>query len=182
VFLLFGFGLEDAMSDENTLEAVGRAEDVIARLVNERRSLENAQQVLRTYRMVKSEMEPALAELDGVKKSVLEARRDLEAIEGQKASALVRVREEVDRFRSEQMEQIEAEIETKRALLENVKGEYESVKGNLEGLKVSYAGKLDALRKETAVATLALESAKKEHGVLAEAIAKAAGFFAKGRE
>lgn len=165
------------MADENVLEAVGQAEDVIQRLVNERRALENAQQVLRTYRMVKSEMEPALQELNAVKKSVLEARRDLEAVEGQRVNALARVREEVDRFRSVQLEQVNDEIETKKGLLENVKEEYESVRGNLEGLKVAYEGKLETLRKDVAVATLALETAKKEHGALAEAIARAAGFF-----
>jgi DNA repair exonuclease SbcCD ATPase subunit len=167
----------NGMGNKNALEAVGQAEDVIQRLISERRSLENAQQVLRTYRMVKSEMEPALAELDAVKKSVLETRRDLEAVEGQKVNALARVREEVDRFRSVQIEQVNDEIETKKKLLENVKEEYESVKGNLQGLKVSYDSKLEIWRKDIATATLELESLRKEHGVLAEAIAKAAGFF-----
>jgi uncharacterized protein (DUF3084 family) len=165
------------MSDENALEAVGQAEDVIQKLISERRALENAQQVLRTYRMVKSEMEPALAELDAVKKSMLEARRDLDAVEGQRVNALERAREEVDRFRSVQLDQVEKEIETKRGLLENVKEEYESVKGNLESLKVSYESKLEVLRKGVAIATLSLESLKKEHSMLAEAIARAAGFF-----
>lgn len=165
------------MADENALEAVGQAEDIIQRLVNERRSLENAQQVLRTYRMVKSEIAPSLLELKGVKESIASARRDLEAIEGQKASALARAREEVDKFRSVQLEQVQAEIDAKEDLLENVKEEYESVRGNLESLKVSYEGKLEVLRKGVAIATLSLESLKKEHSMLAEAIARAAGFF-----
>jgi DNA repair exonuclease SbcCD ATPase subunit len=165
------------MSDENILEAVGQAEDVISRLVNERRSLENAQQVLRTYRMVKSEMEPALEELRAVKESIVSARRDLEAVEGQRVNALARAREEVDTFRSVQLEQVNDEIETKKRLLENAKEEYESVRGNLESLKVSYESKLEMLRKDVAIATLSLESLRKEHGMLAEAIARAAGFF-----
>jgi chromosome segregation ATPase len=165
------------MADKNALEAVGQAEDVIQRLVNERRSLENAQQVLRTYRMVKSEMEPALEELKGVKASIIAERRELQAIVGQKTDALTRAREEVDKFRAVQLEQVNAEIEKREVLLENVKEEYESVRGNLESLKVAYEDKLEMLRKDVATATLSLESLRKEHGMLAEAIARAAGFF-----
>jgi ABC-type transporter Mla subunit MlaD len=151
-------------------------------LISERRSLENAQQVLRTYRMVKSEMEPALQELRSVKEGTVSARRDLEAIEGQKANALARAREEVDKFRSEQLEQVEKEIAEKREALLILSKEHDALLKLFDEASEGYTKALRENNETLKKVKEELDQARSEHGVLAEAIAKAAGFFSNVQE
>lgn len=164
---------------EVDLNAVGSVEDFIQRLINERKSLESAQQMLRMYRMVCSEMQPALDELAKIKESIADVRKDLAGIEGQRNATLARVREEVDQFRATQLGQVNDEIKQKRDELEAVEValiEMETLKADE---RASFDAKIAAAASDLERLNIELAQARSEHATLAEAINKTAEFFTR---
>ena len=165
------------MAEEVKMDDVGNAEAVLNRLINERKSLEAAQQVLETYRMVKGQLEPAVRQLKELEQRVKDAQKRLEDVEGSIENAQKKVDGELEGYRERIVERVEKEIADLKRGYDELDMEYDKlvVKMEEEGAKheVLVRGRseeLERLDRDLAIA-------KREHGALSEAINSAAAFF-----
>lgn len=162
------------MAERATLEEVGTAEDVLRRLVQERRLLENAASVLETYRVVLSQLEPAQAELAGVERKIGVAKQQFDGVERERVEALRKVEEEVKGYKEHLLGEVNREIEAVRETLGSLQ-ESEREKGReFERLEKHYQEELKRYEGEVEVMKKELERLKKEHGTLVDAIGRAA--------
>jgi DNA repair exonuclease SbcCD ATPase subunit len=162
---------------EVSIEDVGTAESVIQRMINERRVLESAQQVLQTYRMVKAELEPLIEQHKVLTQRVQEVQAELDSVNAQRTAMKDRVEKEVSSYRDKRFIEIESElkgradsyielIEHREKMLEDIDRDIEKWESEIEEQKVLYS-----------TLVRQVEELRKEHGVIVEAVGKAAALF-----
>lgn len=159
------------------MDAVGSAEDVLLKLIQERRALENAQKVLETYRMVRSELQPALDELARVRQSIVDERRELSAVEQQRLAALNRVEQEVAQQRQRMLEELGAEVQKLKVDIALMSDEHLQLTQALEVVRDKQRFELEQYEQELAAVKEEMEVLQSERGTLAEAIGRAAEYF-----
>jgi len=165
------------MAEQVSLEDVGNAEAVLSRLVQERKSLENAGKVLQTYRKVKTELQPALDKLSEVEGKVEEVQQRLSNMQAQEKVALDKVEKNIAAYERKRGEQVEENIRKLEATKAKLEGENEKMRGEMKEEVERYEKDIREASVELERINTLLEKAKSEHGVLAEAVVRAAQMF-----
>lgn len=165
------------MAEQVSLEDVGTAEDLLRRLIQERRVLESAANVLQTYRSVLSQLQPAAEQLTATNTAITEARRQLGSVEEQRRVSVKKVEDEVKEYRERLVGQAQEEIKSVQEELTALKVDERDLNEKLVKLDGRYKGEIERYEGEVKALQEELEGLRKEHGALAEAIGKAADFF-----
>ena len=165
------------MGETINIDDVGNAEQVLVRLIHERKSLESAQQVLMTYRIVSTQLESATAELKRLEREIVLAKEMLTGVEGDVGAMMKRVDEQVAVYKEKQLAKAQEEIDFVNERLEDVKEEYRAFTSTAAEEGERYNVKKGEMNKELGRVMDELIEARREHAVLAEAMGKAASFF-----
>lgn len=165
------------MGEEVKMDDVGNAEAVLVRLINERKALEAAQQVLMTYRMVKGRLEPAVAELKEVENKIEAAKVALDGVEVTKARLIERVNSDVALYKERKVNEVQKEIDELNEVANEIRRGNELMEAMNEGEMKEYVEKKEMMVEELRGLQEQLAVAKKEHAALAEAISNAAVYF-----
>jgi paraquat-inducible protein B len=165
------------MAEDLTLDDVGYAEQVIHRLLQERKMLENAEKVLQTYRLVKAAIEPASQELADLRVRIESAQQALDNVNAQKLAALDRAEKEVTAYSDKRGREVEDYLASMRGLMVTAKAEYDEVMRQIALSKEAYQTDIAAQNEMLIKGREELEGIKREHAVLAEAVGRAASIF-----
>ena len=162
---------------EVAMDAVGSAEDVLLKLIQERRALENAQKVLETYRMVRSELQPALDALAEIRQKIVDERRELQAVEQQRLAALKRVEEQVAQQRAALLKQLDDEVQRLKIDIALLLDEHDALVKATTQQQLRHDEELERYEQQLAQIKEEMEVLQSERGTLAEAIGRAAEYF-----
>lgn len=165
------------MEETIRIDDVGNAEQVLVRLIHERKSLESAQQVLMTYRAVSTRLESATGELKGLEREITLAKEMLAGVEADVGAMMKKVDGQVSAYREKQLANAQEEIDLVGEQLESVKKEYKVFTDTMAEEVKKYNVKKGEMDRELAGVMDELIEARREHAVLAEAMGKAASFF-----
>jgi len=164
-------------SKEVPLEEVGNAEAVLNRLIHERKSLEAAGSVLQTYRMVRSELQPAKDELVSLQRQVESVKRGLGELKETYRLQRADAEQALAVYKEKQAAVVEGEIDAMKEVLKGVTKEFDAIVKEKEREKVEFEKMMDKQEREYKEVEKELMEMKVQHAALAEAIGKAAAFF-----
>ncbi len=165
------------MTEQVSLQDVGDAESVLSRLLQERRSLETVERVLQTYRMVKGQLQPALDELEEVKKDIEVARGELASVNAKFDAECSQAEKDVKEYRDELVGRVNTELNDLEEQREKQQSEYDKWASAASKTRQSYAEEIEGYSKQLEEVKGELEKVKKDHAVLAEAISRASQHF-----
>jgi len=160
-----------------SLEDVGNAEALLNRLVFERKTLESGVAVLKTYRMVKSQLQPAIEELSAVELAIAKAKQNLAGVESAKNAAMVKAEKDVETYRLKKINEAEKELATLTQSIDDLSAQYDKLVKEMGEAKEEYAQLHAQQSEEYLRVERELEEMKREHTGLAEAMNKAAAMF-----
>jgi DNA repair exonuclease SbcCD ATPase subunit len=168
------------VAQQISIDDVGNAEAVLVRLINERKALESAQQVLMTYRMVKGQLEPAVSQLREVEQRVSEAQQRLADVKGSIENEEKVIDAHLAEYRGKALANVEKEISDLKKGYDELDMEYDKLVVRMEEASAQHDRVIIARSEDLERVDAALTVAKREHAVLAEAIGGAAAFFKAG--
>lgn len=162
------------MAERVSVEAVGSAEDVLRRLVHERRLLEEAAGVLETYRKVVAELSGVEGELEKLKVRQGGLTSDIEKLEGTEERVLMEITKAAEELRERERRDTQLEVERLKMEVVAVEREYNSMVASSLEAKGQFEKDMEEYEREIALAKNELEGLRKEHGMLMDAIGRAA--------
>jgi DNA repair exonuclease SbcCD ATPase subunit len=170
------------MEEQLSLDDVGQAESVINRLIQERKSLENATKVLQTYRMVKTELQPALGRLNEVQVKIDEAQQRLSNVQAQEKVALDKMEKNVVAYEKKRGEQVEKNIAALQERYDKLEKAFDALVKENDKMVEGYNRAIEKATAELNDINVRLNKAKGEHAVLAEAVGRASQMFQVNKE
>jgi len=160
-----------------SLEHVGTAEDVLRRLIHERKMLESAADVLKTYREVKSQLQNATEELGVVVSKVEEVKAEIVSIEMKRNVVFEKVEREIRAYEEERRNKVESDLAEVHRGLADVVAQYTQAVQDVDDAKVEYDSLIKEKERELSKVEEQLTLLKSEHVALAEAISRAMTIF-----
>jgi len=160
-----------------SLEHVGTAEDVLRRLIHERKMLESAADVLKTYREVKSQLQNATEELGVVVSKVEEVKAEIVSIEMKRNVVFEKVEREIRAYEEERRNKVESDLAEVHRGLADVVAQYTQAVQDVDDAKVEYDSLIKEKERELSKVEEQLTLLKSEHVALAEAISRAMTMF-----
>ena len=167
------------MSDVVNVDDVGYAEDVLQRLVNERKSLENAVRVMQTYRAVKTDLTELAKEYEALKGNVNVARVELERVSDTRDKEIAVAKRQVEQYKEKELSIAQEEIDKLKQMTAELEVVYQEMEAMYTEEKRVCERDIEQLRKQVRETSEVLDRLKKEHMTLAEAFRNASHIFTK---
>ena len=162
---------------EVSLDEAGQTEDVLRRLINERKSLENGVAVLQAYRMIKTQLQGAITTLDEVKKAVEVERELFGNVQAERLAAMDKAEKEVAHYEQTRGAEASANVGKIEAKVTELQGVYDKMQAAYQSDMAVYTEEIRKAEEMRDKAQAELRELKEQHAALAEAIGKAAGVF-----
>ena len=168
------------MPNQVNIEDVGYAEDVLQRLVNERKSLENAVKVMQTFRATKVALVEAAKEYEEVKQNIAVARVELERVEDTKSKAITTAERQIKEYTEKETNVANEQIDKLKEMIAELEMEYQQMEGMYADEKRVKEVEIEQLRKQIKDKTEVLSKLRQEHTTLAEVIRNVAHMVREG--
>lgn len=164
-------------SKDVPLDEVGNVEAVLNRLVQERRSLEAGVSVMQTYRMVKSQLQPAVEELAALQAQVESVKKELAGLKETQKVAMANLKEELRLSAEREKGVVQGDVDRLYAVRDRLVEEVEIYTKMAEQAKLDHETQMERQEESYRLVQSELMEMKVQHAALAEAIGKAAAFF-----
>lgn len=162
---------------EISADEAGNAEQVLRRLVSERKALEAGYEVLRTYREVKSELQPAAQRLQELREQVNAVNNELNGLISEKERRLREIDESAALHRTRTLNAVQVDIDAARSVLTEVQHDIARQQAALDELVQRHAATMDMHSVELANVQQELLEARRQHSAIVEAVSRAATAF-----
>lgn len=166
-----------AALDEVTMDDVGSAEDTLQRLIHERKTLETAVHVLKTYRMVKSQLQPLLQTLQEAEVAIGRSKAELKQLDSERQSKIAEIALQLAKYKEAETKRVQETVVHLQGKLDKVEIEYTDAVAKLKAVQANQDQVMKYHLDQLAKVQSETEALKKEHAVLAEAVRKAATYF-----
>lgn len=162
---------------EVSLDSVGSAEDVLRRLIHERKSLEDAVRVLETYRLVKVDIINTEKELNEIDDKLKAGKVELDNLSVKFNKEKKEVDDKVREYKIDKGKEMDIALNKMNKAIGIVDTELTVQRDRLNSMVSEYEGKMKVYEGKIKEAQDTLDILKVEHVSLIETFEKASRYF-----
>jgi len=172
--LFVGEQTMDASFNDVSLDDIALAEQVLQRLIHEKKALENGAKVLAAYRQAVASLQTAHNELTTTQESLETAQHDLQYAESTKTQRLKEIHDQYEEYKINRNTETQTDINVLLANRTLLMVEKSNLESSINELKHEYKIIRDNQAEEYLQVEAALDKMKVQHAALSEAINNAA--------